>query len=387
MKTIIHIDFNYFFAQVEEILDPSIKDKPVAVGYSIGRGVISTCNYIARGYGVRSGMPTSQVKKLCPEIVFVWSGWSKYSEKSIEIFSYLRDRYPLIEQFSCDEAYIDISDEKIDNLHDYLRDLQIGIYNKFNIKVSIGCSFTKFLAKMASDLQKPLGLTILTKENYRQTIGSLPISHFYGIGKSTYPKLEKSGITTIDDLEYNPIASKILGNMYSYCLKCLQGISSDILNVEKEESKSCSSMHTFSYDTSDINEIVDMIKILANDITKRLNKHGKKAKTIVLTLRNSEFITKSKRVTLKEYTNSFETIFNNAVNLLNVLLQENTSYRLVGVGADNFFFDDINTIDKGKSNDLSIKTNSGIDSTIDDIFQLFNSKYDKHLIFYGTKNL
>lgn len=373
MKRIVHIDFNYFFVQVEELFDKSLRNVPCAVGSTLGRGIISTSNYLARSFGVRSGMAVSMALKACPQLKLVHEHYREYSKISNKIFKFLRSKFNILNQVSCDECFIDMTEYlKGQNEYDTLRDLQFDIYNKFQIKVSIGLSYTTFLAKMASDYKKPLGLTIITPENREEILYPIKIKDFYGIGKKTAPILEKNGIETIGDLVNNKfnMASSILKNQYSYCLECALGHSSDIVEVTDFDPKSCSAMTTFDTDTNDYEEIKNALTDLTRKVSKELQQYHKKAKTIVLTLRDTTFTTKSRRTTLSKYTDDTETILNAGLKIFAMMKSDETAYRLVGIGVDNL----IETEGKITEN-----------VTTDDIINIFNKELNSDLLFKANE--
>ena len=337
MRNIVHIDLNAFFAQCEENEHPEFKGKPLAVGGGKRRGVISTANYEARKYGVHSAMNVYEATSRCKDLIIVEGHYDLYLKKSHEFMSFLRERFKNIQVASIDECYIDVTDYIDDsNCYDYLRDLQIEIYKKLTLKCSIGYAHTTFLAKMASDLKKPLGLTIIINDDYKKLIWPLPIKDMYGIGKKTYPRLEKIGIKTIGDLvnSTDPRVKKILGNGYEYFLMHAQGKGNDFVDCGHYSPKSISASRTLEYDETDYDLARDMIERLAKDVCSQAKRDRKVARTIVLTYRTDEFITKSKRQTIAEPTSDYSLVAYYASAIFDKFYK-GEPIRLLGVGLEN----------------------------------------------------
>jgi DNA polymerase IV len=336
MKNIVHIDLNAFFAQCEENCNPKYKNLPLAVGYDGKRGVISTSNYIARKYGVHSAMPTYKAKQLCKDLIIVNGRYDLYSKVSSNFMSYLKSRYKLVEVASIDEAYIDMTGyfEK-ENARSYLLDLQLDIYKKLSLKCSIGYSYNRFLAKMSSDLVKPMGLTICLDQDYKNLFWGMDISNMYGIGKKTTPKLKNLGINTIKDLALvNPsVVEPVLGSSTSTLISWANGEGSDIIDPSPFDPKSISNATTLYDDTNDIELLADTLKQLTYNVVDQLKQYKKKTNTVVITLRDTSFKTRSKRETILP-TSDFESIYNKAVNIL-YDFYKGEDIRLIGISLDN----------------------------------------------------
>lgn len=351
-KVIVHIDLNAFFVQCEEINDPSLIGKRVAVGHNGKRSVISTANYEARKLGVHSSLPVSQAFILIPDLVLVEPKFDLYLKKSNEFFSIIKSMFSKVEMASIDECYIDMTKE-IDgkDIHDYLFDLQLMLYKKTSLKCSIGCSFTTFLAKMASDYKKPLGLTILTRENYKDIIYTLPISDMYSIGKKTAPKLEEMSIYKIGDIlkADQKILEKRLGKQYRFIIDALTGNSSDEVEIDSTSRKSISSERTFENSLEDYDDIRNCISMVSSEVGQSLSKYNRSAKTILVKLRDDNFKTISHRETLKEYVSSYEQIYLNAMKIFDKIYKKQP-LRLLGVGVENLKDNTIH--DKIKDNDV-----------------------------------
>ncbi len=341
-KVIVHIDLNYFFVRCEEIKDPSLVNKPVAVGHQGRAGIVSTCSYKAREYGVKSGMAMFLAISNCPNLIIKPADYDFYSLMSKEFFLYVKQYTNKIEMASIDECYADFTDILKDEKEPLLffKKFQEGLFNKTKLYCSIGVSTNKFLAKMGSDYKKPSGITILRKKDFKSKIYPLPISNMYGIGKKTAPRLEYLEIKTIGDLAYkinsdDEDVKNLLGKFYYTCKDWLNGLGDDEVIYEEEHNpKSIGTSTTLKYDTDDYMEIRSVIKALCKNVSNRLKKEQKLAKTISLTIKDTEFISKSKSLTVDSPIEDSDDIFNVCLDLLDKLY-DNRLIRLLGVSISN----------------------------------------------------
>jgi len=203
MRKIIHIDMDAFFASVEQLDNPELKGKPVAVGGSGDRSVVAAASYEARKFGVRSAMPSTTAKKLCPQLIFVRPRFERYHEVSTTIFEIFREYTDLIEPLSIDEAFLDVTSDKknIGSATLIAQEIRKEIKKRTNLTASAGISVNKFLAKIASDVKKPDGLFVIPPENAAKYIEELPVEKFYGIGRVTAEKMHRLGIHKGTDLK------------------------------------------------------------------------------------------------------------------------------------------------------------------------------------------
>jgi len=344
MKLIVHIDLNAFFVQVEELLDPSLKSKCVAVGGNTSRSVVSTANYAARKRGVNSGMSIKMAKELCPDLLIIDGNYRLYHDYSERFFNYLRKKFNQIEQTSIDECYIDMT-QYFDKEHarDFLRDLQVDLFKETDLKCSIGCGENRFLAKMGSDYQKPLGLTLIFKEDVERILWPIPIEKMYGIGKKTAPKLINLGIKTIGDLAQteDKKVKDLLGNSFLHYQNHANGEGSDELNYGSFDPTSVSAARTFNEDTCDDDELSNMIIHLSKQVSNELKEHNKTARCVIVTFRTSDFITTSKRMQFDTYSNEAAKIASRALQIYETYYNF-TPLRLIGVGvADAINVEDV----------------------------------------------
>ncbi len=343
-KIILHIDLNTFFVRCEELVNPTLIGKPVIIGHSGRGGIVSTCSYEARKYGVHSGQPTFKALELCPNAIVIPGHYELYSCKSKEFFNFVKQYSPIIEKASIDECYVDMT-KQLSNVKDvvkFLEDFQNKLLQTIGLKCSIGVAPTKFLAKMASDMKKPMGITIIRRKDVRKILDPLPISSFYGIGKKTAPRLEAIGIKTIGDLaklvnEDNLEVKNAFGKFYYVIKDWINGYGSDEVDVEPWDPKSIGHSTTFIRDSSDFEEIKGYLRDLSKEVSDEAKQKDKIGSNVQLVLKTSDFKMINRSVKLNKPTNDFETIFNEA----SILLEKNLNgqeIRLCGVTLQNLIY-------------------------------------------------
>jgi DNA polymerase-4 len=322
-KIIVHIDLNAFFATAEEIRDPSLVDKPVIIGGDGRKGIVSTASYAARKFGIRSGMPTFQAKRLCPHVLILPVDFRYYGLLSREFFAFVRKYSKKVEKASVDECYIDMTEalENVEDVRAYFLNMQNKLLEKTGLKCSIGVGPTKFLAKMASDMKKPMGLTILRRRDIPRLLYPLSIRDFYGIGRKTSPKLEAIGIKTIGDLARrinsdDPEMHLLLGKFFFVIKDWVNGYGNDEVDLEPWDPKSIGNSSTFMHDTDDFMEIKEMISTLAKEVSERAQNERKQGSTVQLVIKDTEFKTINRSLTFARPTNEYEVIFDKALTLL-----------------------------------------------------------------------
>lgn len=336
-KIILHIDLNAFFVRCEEIKDPSLEGKPVIIGHNGRGGIVSTCSYAARKYGVHSGMPTYQALLKCKDAILIPGDYRYYEQKSNEFFVFIKKYTTLVEPASIDECYADFTNVLKDKSEPigFLRNLQKELYKETKLFCSIGVAPTRFLAKMASDMKKPNGLTIIRKKDSRKMLSPLPIDSFFGIGKKTAPRLKELGINTIGDLinriDADDNATKeVFGKFYYVIKDWIDGKGGDEINTEPWDPKSVGHSTTLYSDALSVEELEKPLKELSEQVSKDAKREGKKGKTVQLVLKDNEFkvINRSKR--LGKLSNEFDDIFKTAFELLKANY-DGRPIRLIGV--------------------------------------------------------
>lgn len=327
-KVIVHIDLNQFFVRCEEIKNPALIGKPVAVGGDGRKGIVSTCSYEARSYGIHSGMPTFQAKMLCKNLILLPGDYKFYELMSKEFISYIRRYTRKIEQMSIDECFCDFTDvfknQNIRNPELYLKKLQDGLFKTTKLKCSIGVAPTKFLAKMGSDYKKPMGITIIRKKDIKDILFPLPVKDLFGIGKKTYPKIERAGYKTIGDLYYgiknnDEALSNFFGSYKQDLIDELEGNSSDVISTGPSDPKSMGMTRTLDFDSNDKFYIRNFLTNLINNILDDFSGSGRLCKTIQITYKNANhdegFQTTTVSKSFDNYTDSREEIYREGIKL------------------------------------------------------------------------
>jgi len=332
---ILHIDMDAFFASVEQLDNPALKGKCVLVGRDSNRGVVAAASYEARKFGVHSAMPVFQAKKLCPHAIFVSPKKGRYGEVSRRIMSLLRDFSPLVEPVSIDEAYVDISGcgRLYGSPVETANLIKQRIFETVGLTCSVGIAPNKFLAKIASDINKPNGLFAIMPDEVQAFITTLPIHKVPGVGKQTRKTLERLSIETLGDVRKysNSFLEGKLGKFGRRLAALAAGVDSSKV-TPYSQTKSISSEHTLSRDIGDKQQLKGYLKSQANEVGRQLRKANLRARTIVLKLKDTDFKIITRSTTLPVPTRSSETIFNAASALLDTY-GLSKKVRLIGVGA------------------------------------------------------
>ena len=345
-KVIVHIDLNAFFARCEEIKDPSLENKPVAIGHDGRSGIVSTCSYKAREYGVTSAMPMFKAKQLCPQLIIKPVDFRFYEMMSSQFINFIKRYTKIVEQASIDECFADFTDaiKGKKDVPGFFRQLQQDLYKETKLKCSIGVAPTKFLAKMGSDYKKPMGLTIIRKSEIGKILYPLSIDKMFGIGKKTAPRLKEMGILTIGDLAVlaNKEDSKLkeeLGKFFYVIKDWVNGLGSDEVITEQWNPKSIGNSTTLMEDTNNREIISSTFRWLSNEVSERAIKENKLGPTIQIVVKESTFDgtgfkVHNKSTTLANPTNNAETIYNTAMSLYEKNFTHLT-IRLLGVTLQN----------------------------------------------------
>jgi len=337
-RRILHIDMDAFFAAVEERRNSALIGKPVVIG-GMGdptkRGVVSTANYDARKYGVHSAMPLRTAYKLCPHAVFLPVDYETYSAASQQFKSVLLTITPFMEDAGIDEAFLDVS-ELLDASESIVVSIKTRIKEKTGLTCSIGIAPNKLLAKIASDMQKPDGLTILNEGDVECQLWPLPIRKLYGVGPKTEAHLKDIGIETIGQLAASS-AEKLIetfGHSYGhYLYDASRGIDDSPL-VTHWEPKSISRETTFQEDVKNWQVIARTLAELTKDVVAEMQEHGYQTRTVTIKIRFSDFQTLTRAKTISDYTDAEEEIRKAAFACLK-RIDLNKRVRLIGVRASN----------------------------------------------------
>jgi DNA polymerase IV (DinB-like DNA polymerase) len=337
-RFILHLDMDHFYTAVEERENPAIKGKPVVVGQDPkegkGRGVVSTSNYEARAVGIRSGMPISQAWRLCPTAVYLPPNFQLYIKVSGEIMAIARAYACKFEQWGIDEAFLDVTDRVKDwaEAEALARRIKREIKDKEHLTASIGVGPNKLIAKVASDFQKPDGLTVVKEEDAEKFLAPLAVRKLLWVGRKTEAKLKALGINTIGDLaRYDPTAlSSLFGVMGLQMHLSARGL--DRSEVEERVGvKSVSHETTFEEDTSDPTVILQALDALCVEVQKETDEQKLLYKTVSIKIRYRGFETHTKAKTLPRLTNRVENLKKTALELLLPYLDVDRKIRLIGV--------------------------------------------------------
>ena len=336
MRRIIHMDRDAFFAQVEQLDHPQWRGKPLIVGGNSDRGVVATCSYEARKYGVRSAMSTVVAKKLCPNAIFVSGNMARYMEISKQIFTYLESQYTIFEQVSVDEAYIDVTDETLCAL-EIAKKIKDDVLALTGLTISVGISYNKFLAKLASEWEKPNGLFVIHPEMIPHILLPLPIGKIHGLGKKSCERLNRIGIFTVGDLYVYPkaLVFNLLGEAWgNEIIQYIHGVDTRPVQASYER-KSYGKETTLSCDTSDKASILSLLHDYLETICCELDEKKLIAKTLTLKIKYSDFEQFTKRHSLEHHT-MHSAIWHQTLDCTFDSIDLRKPVRLVGVTLSNF---------------------------------------------------
>lgn len=333
----MHVDMDAFFASIEQREHPEWKGKPVIVGGLSGRGVVSTASYEARRYGVHSAMPMSRARALCPEGIFVKPHFELYKKTSDEIHQIMLHYAAAIEPISLDEAFMDITGmgKQYPTLGAIGRAIKAEIFEKTCLVASAGIAPNKFLAKMASDMDKPDGLTIIPYGREKEILAPLPIRRLWGVGAATERRLTEAGFRTIGDIQRAaPGAVEMAVGSQAALLRALADGIDDRPVRPVREVKSIGDEETYEHDLTDTAEIRRRIAIHSDVVARRLRKKHLAARTVSLKVRFSSFLTVMRSLSFEEATNLQEDIEEAALRLLE-RIPRTEAVRLTGVTCSN----------------------------------------------------
>lgn len=337
IRKIIHIDMDAFYASVEQLDKPDLKGKPVAVGGSEKRGVVSAASYEARKFGVRSAMTGNMAKKLCPEIIFVPPRFERYNEISRKIRAIFFDYTDLVEPLSLDEAYLDVTKNKKGNPSATIiaKEIRERIYNEISLTASAGISINKFVAKIASDHNKPNGQKTVNPEDVLKFLEELDIRKFHGIGKVTAEKMYQLGIFTGKDLKKHSLEylETHFGKSGRYYYHIVRGLHNSEVKPNRIR-KSLAAERTFRENLSSEIFMLEKLDHIAEEVSRRLTKSNIGGKTVTLKIKYSDFTLQTRSKTLSYFISDKTMILDTSKNLL---FQEklSNSVRLLGISISN----------------------------------------------------
>ncbi|MCP4144738.1 MAG: DNA polymerase IV [bacterium] len=341
-RSIIHLDMDAFFASVEQLDNPEYRGKPVIVGGTPeGRGVVSAASYEARKFGVFSAMSAARARQLCPGGIFVRGNMDRYVEVSHQIGSIFDSFTPLVEPLSLDEAFLDVTGclKLFGDAETIARKIKDQILEETGLVASVGISHNKFLAKLASDMDKPDGFVVIPKGKEKEILAGLPVGRLWGVGKKCDAVLAGAGVKTVANLlAYSPTALEILiGTERAAHLRALAVGQDDRPVIPDTSAKSIGNEVTFAEDISDSDELKHVIASLADKVAWRLRRSDLHCKTITLKARFADFTTNTRAKSLSEPTDSTIEIRDVAWDLFDTKLKRGgRSIRLVGVAVSGF---------------------------------------------------
>lgn len=338
-RTILHIDMDAFFAAVEQQDHPQYRGKPVIVGADPkgghGRGVVATASYEARKYGIHSAMPISQAFRRCPHGVYLRGNYKRYSEISKQIIAILQDFSPSLEKISIDEAFLDITGSLnvFGGKHIIGRKIKEIIRRDLHLTASVGIAPNKFIAKIASDLQKPDGFVVVEEGGEKAFLQNLPISRLWGVGKKTEAVLKKMGISSIGQIAQIPeIELQRRFGKWGHALWRLANGIDERPVVTWGPQKSISQETTFEEDIDDNLTLERTIMRLADELARMMRKSGLKGRTIVLKIRLEDFSTFTRSRTLADFVDSTSILRAVALDLFKKFNRQTKRVRLLGIG-------------------------------------------------------
>ena len=356
IRKIIHVDMDAFYASVAQMDHPDLKGKPIAVGGGGNRGVVSAASYEARKFGVKSAMSGRLAIKLCPDLIFVKTDFERYREISKRIRKIFLEYTDLVEPLSLDEAYLDVTENKIGLPSASLiaQEIRQRIFNEVGLTASAGISINKFIAKVASDYNKPNGQKTVNPEDVLSFLEDLDIRKFYGVGKVTAEKMYLKGIFTGKDLKSKSLAylEDNFGKSGSYYYHVVRGIHTSEVKPNRIR-KSLAAERTFSTNLSSEIFMLEKLKQIAEEVAKRLKKSNISGKTVTLKIKYSDFSLQTRSKTLPYFISDKSIILETAKDLLyqNNL---NNSVRLLGISLSNLNTERPKTSKSSKADNFEI---------------------------------
>ena len=336
-RKIIHVDMDAFYASVAQLDNPELKGKPIAVGGGGKRGVVAAASYEARKYGVRSAMSGVLARQKCPHLIFVKTDFERYKEISTKIRQIFYEYTDLVEPLSLDEAYLDVTENKKGNPSASLiaQEIRDRIYSELALRASAGISINKFIAKVASDINKPNGQKTINPEEVLLFLEELSVNKFYGVGKVTAAKMNNLGIFNGLDLKKKPLEelTKIFGKSGTYYYNIVRGIHHSTVKPNRIR-KSIAAERTFSENISSEVFMLERLHKIAEELERRMIASETKGKTITLKIKYSDFTQQTRSKTVQNFIQKKEEIMQIVKELLYQEKFKN-SVRLLGISFSN----------------------------------------------------
>ena len=367
------MDMDAFFASVEQRDNPNLKGKPVIVGGISGRGVVSTASYEARKYGIHSAMPMFQARSLCPEGIYLPTRHARYQEVSGAVFGIFRSYTKIIQPLSIDEAYLDVTGEDAVSV---ARSIKQDVLNKTSLTVSAGVSYNKFLAKLASDWNKPDGLMVITKDMVPDILRPLPVGKVYGIGGKSSQKLNNIGVYTVDDM-LNLTRGQLtglFGKFGSDIYNLIRGIDNRPVKA-RSETKSIGRETTLESNTADKSKLEVYVRYFCKEVASSLKRHGLYARTVTIKYKTADFKTYTRGKTAGQPFCREKQISGLALSILSSL-ELKQPIRLIGVSLSNL------------TEEAPVQLtmfDAMHDGRINTIVKEINQQFDREVIFPGKK--
>ncbi|WP_439651051.1 DNA polymerase IV [Pontibacter qinzhouensis] len=341
IRKIIHIDMDAFYASVEQRDNPELRGKPVAVGGSKARGVVAAASYEARKFGVFSAMASRIAIQKCPQLIFVKPRFDVYSSVSRQIREIFHAYTDLVEPLSLDEAYLDVTENKVamPSASIIAHQIKARILEETNLTASAGVSFNKFLAKIASDMNKPNGFTLITPDKAEALVAGLGIEKFHGIGKVTAAKMQAMGIATGADLRERSEQELVqrFGKVGRYYFRIARAQDERLVQPHRVR-KSIGSERTFDADISEEEEMLERLQFLAQEVAQDMQRLQATAKTVTLKLKYFDFTLQTRSKTLLHYLSSSDALFTVARDLLRNPMLPAYPVRLLGISVSNLLY-------------------------------------------------
>ena len=385
-RAILHVDMDAFYAAVEILDNPALKDQAVIVGGLGPRGVVATANYAARLSGAHSAMPMSKARRLCPHAQFLPPRMERYRQVSAEVFKLFRGITPMVEGLSLDEAFLDVtaSLKLFGHAPDVARRIKAGIQQEIGLTASVGVAHNKFLAKLASDLQKPDGLVCVPANRVHEFLDPMPLSRLWGIGPRTAPRLGSLGILTFGQLRRvdTAVLRPILGNRAEHFRRLAAG-EDDREVVSVSPDKSISHEITFDQDLLDHDQLLAELQVLTEAVARRLRQRQLIAQTVVVKIRDPAFNTVTRSRSMRAGSNNTMTLYRMARALFEAWRTGNhsTPVRLLGMGVSALEHrsGDAQTSGTTSGNQLD----GGKEQRLDQVLDSINSRYGDSRIVHG----